>query len=265
MVLSSVLVMLIATVFVVQTDFYETQLQRTAAQDNARAVTEFVSSELRTAMAGSMVVANDTQLVVRAPLALAVVCDVQGSRVHVHFEGGEAGLDTDAVSGLGVYNDTTDTWSYYSTTWKYIDNSANDSDERCADEGTDTTGISDEFNRLRRIQNLHGSTPPRGTLLMFFKEWEFLLTTSALDSTTVGLFVGTYGDDLTEYASGMDTTAQFLYRTGGTTYSSPITGGGLANIDAVRIVAHTRVRAPSGGRDDVTAGWTVDVPLRNVN
>jgi type II secretory pathway pseudopilin PulG len=264
--LSSLIVMLISTVFVVQTDFYETQLQRSAGQDNARSATELVATELRTSMKGAILVAEGSRLVVRSPLVLAVICATQGARSHLHFEGGEAGLDTDAVDGVGVYDEVTDTWSYYSATWRYLDASSNDSPDRCFNNnGTDTTGITDDFNRIRRLANLHGSVPPDGTLLMFYRETEFLLAPSTLDPLGVGLYKGTYGGTLVEYVSGMDPTAQFAYRTGGTTYSAPVTGLSLANIDAVQFVATTRVRAPGGGNDDLTAGWSVNIPLRNAN
>ena len=265
LVLSSFLVMLMSTVFVVQSDFYEGQLQRAMAQDNARSVTEVVASELRGAMGSAIQVATATQLVVRSPIRLAMVCAVQANHAHVHFEGGEAELDTLAVKGFGVFNDTTDTWSYYAANWQTIDESRTDSDDRCANNGTDTTGVADEFNRLENIKVLSGTIPPVGTVMMFYRETEFVLTTSALDATSIGLFKGEYGGSLVEFASGMDATAQFLYRTGGTTYATPITGSALANIDAVRLVASTRVRAVSGGQDDGVAGWAVNVPLRNSN
>ena len=262
--ISSALVALIGTVFLVQTNFYATQLQRTAAQDNARAVTELISRELRTTMDGGFVVANDTQLVVRSPISLAVVCATQGSSVHTFFDGGPANLDTLELSGVGVYNDTTATWSYYATTWSNIRENGNAA-ERCEGEASDTVEAYGHFQRLRRLATLHGSLPPIGTLLVFYGETEFVLTESTLDPGSIGLYRGTYGATLVEFASGMDVTAAFSYRRGGRNYHSPVPAAQLPTIDAVRLVATTRVRAQTGGRDDITAGWSVNVPLRNAN
>lgn len=264
LVISAGLVALISSVFLVQTDFYGTQLQRTAAQDNARSVTELISTELRTVMGGGFVVAEDTLLVVRSPISLSVVCALQGSSVHTFFDGGTADLDSLEMSGIGVYNDTTATWSYYATTWANIYQSGNSAD-RCEGEAADTVEAYDHFQRLQRIGTLHGSLPPIGTLIMFYRETAFALTESTLEPGSIGLYRGTYGGTLVEFASGMDATAEFLYRTGGTNYRNPIAPASLATIDAVRLVAATRVRAQTGGRDDVVAGWSVNVPLRNAN
>jgi hypothetical protein len=61
----------------------------------------------------------------------------------------------------------------------------------------------------------------------------------------------------------MDASAQFQYRTGGSTYGDTIAAASLDDIDAVRIVAEARRRAQSGGQQDVTFGWSVNVVLRN--
>ena len=37
----------------------------------------------------------------------------------------------------------------------------------------------------------------------------------------------------------------------------------LGAIDAIRVVVEARLRAATGGGRDVTAGWTVDIPLRH--
>jgi len=264
LVISAGLVALISSVFLVQTDFYGTQLQRTAAQDNARSVTELISTELRTVMAGGIVVANGDQLVVRSPISLAVVCATQGGSVHTFFDEGTAALDTDEVSGIAVYDYITATWSYYPTTWVYIYQSGNSAD-RCEGEAADTVEAYNHFQRLRNLSVLHGSLPPIGTLLMFYRETEFLLAESLLDPGSIGLFRGSYGGTLVEFASGMDATARFEYRTGGNNYRAPIGLASLPSIDAVMLVATTRVRAPTGGRDDIVAGWSVNVPLRNAN
>jgi hypothetical protein len=67
-----------------------------------------------------------------------------------------------------------------------------------------------------------------------------------------------------EFATGIDTTAQFQYRTGGSSYADTIASGALGDIDAVRIVAGARLPARSGAQEDVSFGWSVNVAVRNL-
>ena len=99
---------------------------------------------------------------------------------------------------------------------------------------------------------------------MLFRETTFKIQTSELDPPTLALFRGVYGDSLVEFATGLDTTAQFRYRTGGSTYADTVSSTALGDIDVVRIVADARKRAQTGGQDDITFGWSVNVALRNV-
>ena len=99
---------------------------------------------------------------------------------------------------------------------------------------------------------------------MLFREATFKIQTSELDPSTLGLFRGVYGDSLVEFATGLDTTAKFQYRTGGSTYADTVLSAALADIDVIRIVADARKRAQTGGRDDITFGWSVNVALRNI-
>jgi hypothetical protein len=106
--------------------------------------------------------------------------------------------------------------------------------------------------------------PAEGDVVMLFRETTFKIQQSQLEPSTYGLFRGSYGDPLVEFATGIDTTAHFQYRAAGGTYVDTVTAGSLAGIDAVRIVAEARKAAPTGGVDDVTFGWAVNVPLRTV-
>jgi len=265
LVISSALVGLVSTVFLVQTDFYGRQVQRTVAQDNARSVTELVATELRTTMKGGLLVANDTQLVVRSPIKLAAVCALQSVFTHVFYEGGQTELDTAEMSGVALYDSATSSWSYGATDYASLDQPGENPEQKCGAVAADTSGGEGHFNTLKRLKQVTGLDPVVGGLVMFYRETEFVLTESTFQPGTVGLYRGTYGETLVEFASGMDPTAQFLYRTGGTAYTPSVSAYALFTVDAVRFVAATRVRAQSGGGNDVTAGWSVNVPLRNVN
>lgn len=135
----------------------------------------------------------------------------------------------------------------------------------CADKGADTTGVSADYYQFSHsARSGLGSGPFDYDVLMLFRETTFTFQTSEMDSTTMGLFRQAYGGSLVEYATGMDTTAQFQYRVGSSGYSDTITAAKLDSIDVIRIVAEARKPAPTGGVDDILYGWSVNIPLRNV-
>ena len=266
MTLTSVLVILVATTFLVQNRYYAVQLARTTAQDNARMVTEMVASELRALTDSAVVVAANRQLVVRSPIVMAVVCAQLSSpnRIVVQMDGGEAALPTSEITGFGVLS-STGRWSYYDITgWSRIASSGPHEAADCYANGADTVGITGDFKRLERINTYHGSWPANGTVMMLYRTVEYKIQTSTMDPTTLGLFRGPYGGTLVELATGLDSSSGFLYRTGGSSYSAPVTGAAnLGKIDAIRIVAQARTRPQTGGTQDVTYGWGVNVHLRN--
>ncbi len=264
--LTSLLVILVATTFLVQNRYYAVQLARTTAQDNARMVTEMVASELRGLTDSAVVVAANRQLVVRSPMVLAAVCAQVPSpaRIVVQMDGGEAGLTEDEVTGFGVRG-ADGVWSYYDIPrWKEISSPSSAAAANCYANGADTVGIRGDFRRLDRIDDYHGSWPPNGTVMMIYRTVEYRIQTSTMDPTTLGLFRGLYGETLVELATGLDSSSGFLYRTGGSSYATSVSGAAsLGQIDAVRIVAQARTRPRAGGAEDVTYGWGVNVHLRN--
>ena len=100
---------------------------------------------------------------------------------------------------------------------------------------------------------------------MLFRESTFRIQDSVMDPGTLGLFRAEHGGALVEFATGIDSTAEFRYRTRGAAgYTPSLSGAALADIDAVRLVADARKRAPTGGRADIKFGWSVDLSVRNV-
>lgn len=263
--ISSLIVILVSTIFLVQNRYYALQLQRSRAHDNARTATEVVSGDLRSVMRGGFVLAGRDRMVVRAPVALAVVCDVvPGNRVAVHLESGAAGLDTAQVAGFAVRDPVTARWSYYDIpSWSTIRQPGGRPARDCADNGADTIGVPGTFQRLRRLDDYAPSLPVLGDVLMLYDELEIRYRQSVMDSSAVGLFRGPYGQTLQELVTGMDTTAHFQYRVGASGYVSTVTGVGLGTIDAVRLVTRAHESPETGGQADLTYGWAVNVYLRN--
>jgi hypothetical protein len=247
LVLSSVVIILVSTTFLVQNRYYSSQTLRAAAHDNARTATERMAGEIRSVMRNGFLTADSASLTIRSPMLLAV-----------------AGVDTDEVGGVGWLDQTTGVWTYRTATWSYIDQTGGTPATDCAGNGADTTAATGEFHRLRRFNLLYGSTPDDGEIIMLYRETTFSLQASALEPGTLGLFRASYGQSAVELATGMDATAKFQYRTGGTTYANSVSAGSLGNIDAVRLVAEARKRSQSAGQDDITFGWSVNVILPNV-
>jgi len=264
--LSSVLVVLVGTTFMVQNRYYATQMARTTSQDNARMVTEMVASELRALTDSAVVIATNQRLVVRSPMVMAAVCahDPKATRIAVQIPGGTSGLSLSEVSGFGL-RASTGRWGYYDISgWAAIAGSGGNPPGECYNNGADTVGISGDYVRLVSIDTYAGSWPADGTVMMIYRKVEYKIQTSDMDPSTLGLFRGIYGGTLVELATGLDSSSGFLYRTGGTTYATSVSGAAsLGAIDAVRIVAQARTRPQTGGTEDVTYGWGVNVHLRN--
>lgn len=264
MTLSSVLVILVGTTFLVQNNYHATQLARTAAQDNARMVTEVVASEIRSVMGGGVIVAANRRLVVRSPIVLGAVCAQEpGNRVVVQLDGGAAAMDTDEMSGVALLDPGSGEWDYKDAPWNNVSQPGVSPAAACFANGADTAGVSSQFHGFRRFNNLFGSLPPVGSVVMFYREVEYEFDTSEMDPSTMALFRAVDGGDPVEFVTGMDATAQFLYRTGGATYATSVSGGSLDDVDAIRIEAQARRAPQAGGVDDVTFGWGVNVFLRN--
>lgn len=265
LVLSSVVILLVSSTFLVQNTYYASQTQLTGAHDNARVATELIASELRSTMGGGVVVAGARTLTIRSPMALGVICDRVGTAdADVFTEGGEAGLDPAEIAGVAVRDTTTGDWTYAATSWAVLNQNDASSAANCYVNGADTVGARSSFHRLGSLDALFSPVPSEGDVVMLFRETTFKIQTSELDPSSLGLFRGVQGSALVEFATGIDTTAQFQYRTGGSTYSDTITSASLAAIDAVRILAGARKRAVTGGREDITFGWAVNIPIRNV-
>jgi len=265
MLLSSVLIILVSGTFLVQSQAYSNQTLQAGVHDNARVATERLAAEIRSTMQDGFVVAGARTLTIRSPIVLGVICNRLGAQNgDIHTEEGPAGLDTDEVAGIAFRDRTTGAWTYGTGTWTYINGNDNNSARFCADNGADTAWAFSEFHRIRRLSTLFSPAPVEGDVIMLFRETTFRIQTSVLEPTTLGLFRQSYGGSFVEFATGMDTTAQFQYRTGGTTYADTITGPAVADIDAVRIVADARLPARSGGQDDTRFGWSVNVAVRNV-
>jgi len=266
--LASVIIMMISGVFLAQNRSYQTQLGMTDAHHNARAVTELLSSEIRSVMRGGVQLAESDEITVRTPIVVAGVCYSEAGIVGVHTEGGEAAIDilAEEVAGFAVM-DGGGEWDYYEVDWAAIEHWLWSSAVAtlCFASGADTVGAYNDFLALTSLDSYHPTLPDVGEVMLLFSETKFKFQTSLLDPTTVGLFRQSAADTLVEFATGMDATAQFQYRTTqSSSYQNSVSGSSLADIDVVRIVSEVREPAPPGIKDEIRFGWSTNIALRNV-
>jgi Tfp pilus assembly protein PilV len=266
--LSAILVTLVTTVFFAQNQFYSEATLRSHVQENARSVTQFVTSELQSAGTEAFQLAENRQLRVRKPLALGIVCAIAGDDVHAYLLQGSENVVGNDVAGWGV-RDTTGAWAYYTDTWSNLNVSSGSSSAfRCENSGADTVGATADFFRLRNVKNSSEPKPEVGWVVMVYQDLHYQFSASALETGTIGLYRGNYGDTLVELSTGMTANAGFRYRLAGdTTFLATVTGTQLDSIEAVRLTA----TAESTGQLDRTGdntysyGWTADILLKNVH
>lgn len=267
LVLSSLVIILVSSTFLVQNRYQVNQVLLADVQDNARAATDLLARELRSSMRAGILVAGPRTLTVRSPVAVTTVCGQSGgffTNVDVHIDGGVSRMATEEIAGVAVLDESTGAWDYEPTTWSFVDGGSTDSAVRCAGNGADTLNAYDSFHSIRRLIFLYGSNiPDVGDLVMLFRETTFRIDDSDLEPGVLALFRQAYGRDPVEFASGIDTTASFRYRLGGTTYQDTVDAGSVGTIDAVRLVLDARMRSQSMPGADVTFGLSTNLPLVN--
>jgi len=268
LVLSSLVIILVSTTFLVQNRYQARQVALAAVHDHARAATEVVAGDLRSSMRGGIILAANQSITVRSPVAVGAVCGHSGpfgTTVDVYLEGGISQLDLGEVAGAALHRAATGTWDYARANWTFLNGGNSGSAGRCAGQGADTTGAVASFHAIRRLYLLFGfTTPAVGDLVMLFRETTYSVAPSVLEPLAHALFRQPYGGNAVEVVSGLDSIAQFRYRTGGTAYQNAVTGTAVADIDAVRLVFEARRPGESGPGTDVTFGWERNVLLRNV-
>ena len=267
LVLSSLVIVLVSTTFLVQNRYQANQVLLARVQDNARAATDLLARELRSSMRAAILVAGPRTLTVRSPVAVATVCGQSGAfftNVDAHIDGGVGRMATEEIAGVAVLDESTGAWDYQRATWSFVDGGSTGSAARCAGNGADTLNAYGSFHAIRRLIFLFGlDIPDVGELVMLFRETTFRIDDSDLEPGVLALFREAYGRAPVEFASGIDTTARFRYRLGGTTYQDTVDAGSVDDIDAVRLLLDARMRSQSVPGAEVTFGLSTNLPLVN--
>jgi hypothetical protein len=264
MVLSTLVVALVTSVFLVQNEFYSDAVKMSALHENVRGATSFVSSQLRGVAPGGIVEAEADSVTYRVPLAVGGVCTVNGSDTYLLLPRNGEGIDGAEVAGYAVQDDA-GVWSYTAATWASIYGSAGAIPAgTCALAGADTTGATADFYRLDGLVASPSLEP--GDLVMIYRAATLRLGTSDLDGSSTALFSGPAGGTLTEFASGLTPGSSFEYRLPHpATWRDRVPGGNRDRIISIRFSALGAVASSRMGRDSLTFNLTVTVPLRNAN
>ncbi len=270
--LATVLITLVASVFVAQNRFFQGTVARSDVQDRVRSVAEQIRSEFRAVTLDGVEVAEPDRIVLRTPITIGIVCDYdepsgkgkgKGSgatgSVSVYLPREEALFDEDRVTGYGV-RDEGGTWSYFGNGWGDIVGSGGNPRADCEEAGDDGTGDDAEYLTLDGsvAQNLDGSG-----LISLITRLEFTLDESQLRPGELALFRAVGDGASVEFATGMAEDARFQYRVGDSDeWQDQVNPPPQRrNIRAVRMVAEAR--SPDGAGGEVQHGWVVEIPFRN--
>jgi len=260
LVLSSVIVTLVSSVFLTQNNFYRFVVQRTRVQDNLRVVTDLIASEVRGVAGGGVTTAEGRNLVVHLPIAMGGVCHDQGQHGRVYMPG-LSRIDGDEVAGY-ARQDASGDWTYTPDTWSnlLVSSGSNDADECLTRNGADTVGAIADFGRL----SIPGGTT-LGEVIMIYRDVEFKIDESELRPQTLAVYRKVTGDALREFATGITPDTRFQYRLSGAAYQNSITGASRDSIVNIRVIASAIATDSIGGIKSYSYEWAVGIPLRNNN
>lgn len=230
------------------------------SQENARSAADALASDLRPVARGAIVQATSTQLIVRAPLAVGVVCDRSGSYTTLYFALDGASLSTGQIDGFAS-RDSTGRWSYTAMSGSDImsQKQSGSGQSACTANGGGTSGSASDYMTFNTGYSISFSV---GQLVMFYTQRIYRFSTSTIDPATRGLFRGRSGS-MVELAQDFASSAQFQYHM----YDVPgwhnaLSGGYMDKIDRVRILANV-VGDPRTTGSAAVFSLVREIPLRN--
>ncbi len=258
--LSTLIVSLVASVFLTQNDFYALVMGRSKVHDNLRVVSDLIASEIRGVSEGGVILAQSKRFVIRLPLAVGGVCHAQAGHGRVYMPG-LSDISSNEVAGY-ARQDANGDWTYALDPWSnlLVSSGAADADECATRSGADTVGASQDYGRLL----ISGGTT-LGEAIMIWQEVEFRVATSDLDPTTLAVYRGVTGDALREFATGIDSGTAFSYSKDGTNFLDAITGTALDSIQTLQVTTAAIAPKLVGTSEPYEYAWTVKIPLKNSN
>ena len=229
------IVTLVSSVFLTQNNFYRFVVQRTRVQDNLRAVTDLIASEVRSVGGGGVTTAESRRFVVHLPIAMGGVCRADVGHGHVYMPG-LAEIDGRRGRWIRHAGRRNGDWTYTADTWStlLVSSGSVDANDCLTSSGADTVGAIADFGHL-----LIGGTT-LGEVIMIYRDVEFKIDQSELEPRTLAVFRKVSGDSLREFVTGIMPVTKFQYRLPSTgIYQNSITG---ASIRQYREHSRDRIR-----------------------
>lgn len=264
MLISTLLVSMVASIFLVQNEFYADAVKRATLHESVRSAVALVSSELRGVPGGGIVAAEADSVTFRIPLVVGGICGRSGSETYVYFPTGGQAIDGAVVRGYGVRDDT-GAWAFTPAGWSSMYQSSGAMPaQACRWAGADTTGAMGEFFRLDGL--VASPDLQAGDLVMLYMERTLRLGPSDLDSVSAALFTGLAGGGMTEFSSGLAPASSFQYRLlNQNNWRNRVAGGNRGRVAVIRFSAHGAAPSSRVGRDSLTFNLTSTVFLRNAH
>lgn len=230
------------------------------AQENARSAVATFATELRPVAHGGVVSATSGRMILRVPLSLGIVCDVQGDHVSIYLVDGHQ-IEDEEVDGVALRGSDA-TWTYTAVSGGIAAyHTATDAMQRCAAAGAETTGVSADYSsyHVPGMQSGAADFGPvqPGQVLQFFQQREYEIGTSDLDGDRRAL-----KRDGIDLAQGLARTARFEYRVDGA-WRSSATGADLDDVTAIRFTADVVSDGAASGEPSFSL--VREIPLRNVD
>lgn len=259
--LSTLIVVLITGLFLAQNDFYADIVNRSAAQEAVRSLTDQVGRDVRPVTRGGFVSAEADVFVVRRPVAVGAVCGsgLAGVIAYVHVPLTESEIEAAEPSGYGLQEEDGE-WEYHDVSVPdLLVGSGLSPASSCESNGADTVGAIDQFHRLQPVVPVSEGDP-----LLLYRNLEYRIAQSELDPATLGLFRGTAGETLLEFATGLTASSGFRYRLDDGRVVSDVPPGLLGRIRVVLVDVEASVQISPESNRPAEFGWTAEIPLLNV-
>jgi hypothetical protein len=260
--LSAIVLAMATSVFVAQSRFYRDVSERSKVQENVRATAELVAADVRALTEGSIVTATGTSLIARLPVAMGIACGSAAPYRSAYLALGGEPVTAGDKTGWGVLW-ADGVWRFFDVAFASIYGGSAEPlvVQSCGSLGMDTLGVAKSDFVWFTIPDPAGSWMQPGLPVQLYARTELRFANSDLQPGRLALFRGV-APNLVEFATGFTTDSHFEYKVNNAWLTAP-TGVQLPFIKAIRVVIEASSEDPSLGPTEY--GWTIDVPLRNIN
>lgn len=262
MVLTAVVGAAVTSIFINQSRFYDIQEKISSARAVSRAATNMMLSELRAVPTDNGVIAaNEDSITVRAPVALGVVCGLNGGLIHVSLLPVDSAVYAQAAAtGFAGY-----AWRTNATQYDY--------DDTVIQPGAGSAAVC-TANNIRmftgggqrgRVITLPfvGTVPPAASALLLYQRVTYKFAPSQIVSGERGLWRRVANGVNEELAAPFDETARFRFYPQGSAVAQDAAPNPLNNMRGVELVLTGRSERPNDSGAHTLTPMTTAIFFRN--